>query len=248
VVIIIFSSDLLNNKKCEMNMMASFGNNNNNNNNKNRSSISKSKLSIAQSRLMNKQASSAFKFVNEYGHNSINKLNKSNVESSKSRISVLLTTLSAQLSLIKANFGKQQQLKLLSNRTSAYISSSTSSSTTTLIDSLLRGNSNTTSKRSPLGGLEYDEERRIKIVKFFTNTLPNEGRQATVRLIESTTASTIHERLCTCNNSNAIQQEKFFNVNNEINNIWKLAFFILAFFIGFVSLLLILVFSVKIFV
>lgn len=221
-------------------MMASFGNNNN----KNRSSISKSKLSIAQSRLMNKQASSAFKFVNEYGHNSINKLNKSNVESSKSRISVLLTTLSAQLSLIKANFGKQQQLKLLSNRTSAYISSSTSSSTT-LIDSLLRSNSNTTSKRSPLGGLEYDEERRIKIVKFFTNTLPN---QATVRLIESSTASTIHERLCTCNNSNAIQQEKFFNVNNEINNIWKLAFFILAFFIGFVSLLLILVFSVKIFV
>lgn len=50
---------------------------------------------------------------------------------------------------------------------------------------------------------------------------------------------------CTCNNSNLLQEKIY--TSSEFNNIWKLAFFILAFFIGFISLLLIVVFTVKIF-
>lgn len=174
-------------------------------------------------------------FVSEFGSGSeSNSANQAN----KSQINSLLTSLNAQLDLIKANFAAKKRFNV------------TSSPSTTMTTTDVPNNTMI---------YELDEDRRrdngfitsndpIKIVDFIASSLLQQTNNGTVGN-SSNTLEVTRSSLCSCNNSIHHQQDKFLNSsNNEINNIWKLAFFILAFFVGFVSLLLIMVFSLKIIV
>lgn len=174
---------------------------------------------------------------------------KNLIVSSKSRISSLLTTLSAQLDLIKANYAARQQQLKQQNPTA------TTTATSTTLRSLLVNSTRTIlleldeehGRRQHLATTNFNNDS-IRIIDYIANSLvpANNSQQNDAPMI-----ATVLSSPCLCNNTLPHLPDKFLSTasaNYEINNIWKLAFFILAFFIGFVSLLLILVFSIKIIV